>query len=432
MVAWIVLAPFHFGYGVSQLNALEKVWVCKPSTTTACLGMTEDEFGLATAMFTIGGTIASLLCAPAARCAYAGRRACLLMCASLALVSSLLLSTTTTTKMISMARLVYGLCAGIAIVQTPLYLQELAPPAIRGAIGTLNQLAVVMGIFTAQLVGTWAVTTHHPWQRVPQVSAAVALLQLIVGYVWACESPGWLEGDGTALGVGSAAAAAQIRSRLGCTDGVYERVHAQDAPILGADERPPRTWAQGIRIVVVTQVAQQLSGVNAIMYYSTGIMSRVLPHLAPFVGLLITLVNIVMTLPPLWLIDDARFGRRRLLLFSATSMGLCCFVLAWALMRSYAWLSSVSILLVMASFAVGLGPVPFVMLPEVLPPSHVSLGSSIGLGLNWLTNIVVALSFQPLRRLLGAWDGQTGSLVFVVLGVLNLAFASLIRRMYTT
>ena len=94
MVAWIVLAPFHFGYGVSQLNALEKVWVCKPSTTTACLGMTEDEFGLATAMFTIGGTIASLLCAPAARYAYAGRRACLLMCASLALVSSLLLSTT--------------------------------------------------------------------------------------------------------------------------------------------------------------------------------------------------------------------------------------------------------------------------------------------------------------------------------------------------
>ena len=80
----------------------------------------------------------------------------------------------------------------------------------------------------------------------------------------------------------------------------------------------------------------------------------------------------------------------------------------------------------------GLGPVPFVMLPEVLPPSHVSLGSSIGLGLNWLTNIVVALSFQPLRRLLGAWDGQTGSLVFVVLGVLNLTFASLIRRMYTT
>ena len=222
MVAWIVLAPFHFGYGVSQLNALEKVWGCKPSTTTACLGMTEDEFGLATAMFTIGGTIASLLCAPAARYAYAGRRACLLMCASLALVSSLLLSTTTTTKMISMARLVYGLCAGIAIVQTPLYLQELAPPAIRGAIGTLNQLAVVMGIFTAQLVGTWAVTTHHPWQRVPQVSAAVALIQLIVGYVWACESPGWLEGDGTALGVGSAAAAAQIRSRLGCTDGVYE------------------------------------------------------------------------------------------------------------------------------------------------------------------------------------------------------------------
>jgi len=186
-----------------------------------------------------------------------------------------------------------------------------------------------------------------------------------------------------------------------------------------------------MKIVALTQAAQQLSGVNAIMYYSTGIMSKVLPNVAAFVGLLITLVNAVMTLPPLWLIDEARFGRRKLLLLSATGMGVSCFVLALGLVSSYAMLSSLAILLVIAFFSVGLGPVPFVILPEVLPPSHVSVGSSLGLGINWITNICTALAFQPLRRMLGSWDGQTGGLVFVLFGGVNLGFASLIQRMYT-
>jgi len=434
MVAWVVLAPFQFGFGISELNALQSVWVCQPKSDT-CLGMTEDQFGVVTAMFTIGGTISSLACAPIARYTRAGRKTSLLFAATLALGGGSLLSMSSSMSMMSLARFIQGLCAGIAIVQTPLYLKELAPASMVGSIGTLNQLAVVTGIFVAQLVGTWVVTWRHAWQRVPQVSACVAGIQLLVGYMWAEESPGWLESDGVALGVGSADAAESVRTRLGCSS--YSTLHAQDTgdtPILGSDAQTrtqSRSFTDGMKIVALTQAAQQLSGVNAIMYYSTGIMSKVLPNVAAFVGLLITLVNAVMTLPPLWLIDEARFGRRKLLLLSATGMGVSCFVLALGLVSSYAMLSSLAILLVIAFFSVGLGPVPFVILPEVLPPSHVSIGSSLGLGINWITNICTALAFQPLRRMLGSWDGQTGGLVFVLFGGVNLGFASLIQRMYT-
>ena len=66
----------------------------------------------------------------------------------------------------------------------------------------------------------------------------------------------------------------------------------------------------------------------------------------------------------------------------------------------------------------------------MLPPESASLGASIGLGINWVANIAVAAGFQPLRRFLGAWDHNTGGLVFAVFAVANAAFALALARVY--
>lgn len=424
MILWVTLATFQFGFGISELNALHSRFVCA-MPTSECLGLTDDQYGYVTAIYTCGGGLASMIMIPLPRYVHVGRKTCLLVSAALALAGGTLLALSTRLPGLLVARFLQGLGAGVAVVQVPLYLQELAPPSMAGTIGIGNQLATVTGIFFAQAVGTWAVLGYHAWQRVPDVSVAVAIFQLGFGLWYAVESPGWLDTHGTAIHVPDLRAAEAVRSRLGWAYDALPQHHTTTA-------EAPRSLAQGLRIIVLTQAAQQLSGVNAIMYYSTGILSTLLPSMAPFVGLLITMINAAMTLPPLWLVDDVRFGRWRLLLLSATGMGVCSLVLAYALSYAHAWLSGVAIVLMIACFSVGLGPVPFVLIPEVMPPADVTTGSAIGLGLNWVLNLCVALSFQPLRRVLGALDGHTGGMVFVVVGGLNLSFAVAMHRMYTS
>ncbi|WFD27910.1 hypothetical protein MNAN1_002918 [Malassezia nana] len=365
MVAWVAMAAFQFGFGISELNALHSRFVGAQRTLT-CLGLTEDQYGYVTAMYTCGGGLASMTLIPLPRYVHMGRKAYLNVSAALTLAGGLLLSLSTTLPYLLGARLLQGLGAGIAVVQVPLYLQELAPQPLAGTIGICNQLATVTGIFVAQAIGTATVLGGLAWRHVPLASVVLATVQLVYGIEYAVESPGWLAMHGAGMGIPAPHAADIVRAHLGLVyDSLPQHSHR-------AAERAPRSLAQGLRIVVVTQAAQQLSGVNAIIYYSTGILSTLLPSMAPFVGLLITIINAGMTLPPLWLVDDPRVGRKRLLLLSAGGMGVCSLVLAFALAHVNAWLSGTAIVLMIACFSIGLGPVPFVLIPEVMPPDKAS------------------------------------------------------------
>ena len=433
MVAWITLSVFQFGYGISELNAIETQFTCHDAS--GCLGFSENAFGLITTMFTVGGALASLGCGSAARYAHLGRKASLQASTAFSFLGSALLGSGTSLTLLSTGRFLQGIGAGIGVVQVPLYLQEIAPPSLAGEIGILNQVAVVTGIFAAQAFGTLAAAHPASWRSVPQISAVIALGQLVIGALWACESPGWLEGEGAHVTTAAhAPSPADLRARLWGRE-AYETLPVTTEP--AGDPTPPahgwRTdpdFRRGMWIVALTQMAQQFSGVNAILYYSTGILSQLMPSLARIVGLLITVVNGVMTFPPIVLISEKRVGRKALLVGSAAGMGFFCLLLAYSLWNAYALGSAIAILCVIACFSMGLGPVPFVILPEVIPAAYVSLGSSFGLGVNWASNIVVAASFPPLRKALGALDGHTGGLVFLLFGVANLVFAACIARDY--
>ena len=430
MIAWVVLCVFQFGFGISELNALEHRLTCTGSAV--CFGLSTNAFGLVTTTFTIGGTLSSLACGSVARYMHAGRRACLQASATCVLAGGILLCVSTSFAMLSLARLLQGIGAGIGVVQVPLYLQEISPPALSGEVGILNQVAVVCGIFVAQATGTLVVSANAPTYYVPQVSAVLAACQLLIGALWACESPGWLEGEGAYLAASAPLSPETIRKRLwgAATYEVLPTPPDETAQRTAPDWRRDPQLRRGLWLVGLTQAAQQLSGVNAILYYSTGILSSLMPTLASQIGLLITVVNGALTFPPIFLISEERVGRKALLVGSASGMGLCCFVLAYSLTYGYAALSAIAILCVIACFSMGLGPVPFVILPEVIPAQYGSLGSSFGLSVNWISNIIVAAGFPPLRTALGAWDRGTGGLVFVVFGAANLVAAALIQRDY--
>lgn len=103
------------------------------------------------------------------------------------------------------------------------------------------------------------------------------------------------------------------------------------------------------------------------LYYSVGILGSILPSLAGSIGILITVINILMTFPPIYLIDEHRFGRKKLMIGSALVMSLASALLGTGIVAGYQVLSALAMILMVAGFSFGLGPIPFVILPELVP-----------------------------------------------------------------
>ncbi|CAD6892749.1 unnamed protein product [Tilletia controversa] len=513
LVAWIAISAFNYGFGISELNPLQRVLSCSPIDPKAaaaagikippCVPMSDSEFGLITACFTLGGFLGSLFISPLSSRLRWGRRAGILLSAVLNSVGAALLSISVSKGAMSAARFFQGLGAGIGVVVVPLYLNEISPPALQGSIGVLNQLGIVFGIMVAQALGALPSVTGPgakatAWRMVPLVSCASSLLQLLLGAVLpVCglrvvpESPVWLEentgdkagtgittdAEGNDVGRDGASAAHDVRKRLWAqralldfdqarrdqgeagavsTNEADEQEQEQEGLLSASDggatdgasstgrrRQNERTrqlsffeiWTdadtrRGLSLVVFTQLAQQLSGINAVLYYSTGILKKVLPASAELVGLGITVINALMTFPPIYLIDESRFGRRKLLLVSASTMSAFAVLLGISINGGWRLMSAVAIVGFVAAFSVGLGPVPFLILPELVPARAVSAASSAGLSINWIANFAVGSLFLPVRSALANLDGGQGGSVFIIFAVVNATSAIVIGRRY--
>jgi len=169
-------------------------------------------------------------------------------------------------------------------------------------------------------------------------------------------------------------------------------------------------------------------GINAVLYYSNDILSKALPDLGPYVSLSITVVNVFMTFPPIFLIE--RMGRKPLLQASVAGALASHIAVGLGLDTGTVILSSIAVMTFVMSFAIGLGPVPFVMIPEVSPPHAVSALSSVGLSLNWIANFIVGLVFLPLRNLLASGDATKEGRVFYVFAAMLFVTASALFRVY--
>ncbi|EXX79103.1 hypothetical protein RirG_008820 [Rhizophagus irregularis DAOM 197198w] len=110
-------------------------------------------------------------------------------------------------------------------------------------------------------------------------------------------------------------------------------------------------------------------------------------------------MNAIMTVVSAYLIDKS--GRRTLLLYSMSLMSLASAVLAFSITYDLALLSSLSIIGFVATFAIGLGPIPFLIIPEIVDTHSVATASSLGLSINWICNFLVSSLFLEVREILG-------------------------------
>jgi MFS transporter, SP family, galactose:H+ symporter len=307
------------------------------------------------------------------------------------------------TAWLVVARVVSGIAIGIASFVAPLYISEIAPVDIRGKLVSINQVALTSGIVISYFID-YAFAESQAWRWMFAL-AVIPAVTFGIGLMFIPNSPRWLAGRGHVD---------QARTVLKLIRG-SEQVEPELSEIRHSVAQQKGHWSEllspllrpAMIVGVGLAVAQQITGINTVIYYAptifkfAGLSSASVAILAS-VG--VGVVNVILTVVAMQLID--RIGRRPLLLVSLVGMAMSLFVLGLAfslpqLSGSLGWITVASLMVYVGSFAVGLGPVFWLMLSEIYPLRIRGRAMSVGTIANWSANLVVALSFLTLTQVLG-------------------------------
>ncbi|MEU0529003.1 sugar porter family MFS transporter [Amycolatopsis tolypomycina] len=321
-------------------------------------------------------------------------------------------------------RALLGLAVGTASFVSPMYISEMAPPRIRGALTSFNQLAVTIGILVAYLVNFAFSGVAHDWRWMLGL-AAVPGAALAVGMLTVPYSPRWLVQEGRE------SQARDVIERLRENDEEAD-VDAELEDIRSAARETGRTgvralWSPKLKPLLVVglglALAQQFVGINTVIYYAPTILSATGLDAGGAIGqtVFVGVTNVVFTIAAVLLLD--RVGRRALLLTGTAGIlvglaALGVFFLVPGVQQQAPWLALAALLLYIASFGIGLGPVFWLMISEIfpLPVRNVAMATcTIG---NWAANFLVAVTFLSLVELIsrpGTFFLYTGISVLALL-----------------
>jgi SP family sugar:H+ symporter-like MFS transporter len=387
-----------------------------------------NTFKLST--FLQGAIVAALLLGAMVGSAFAGRlsdrlgrRLLIIVAAVVFTVGSLGAALAPTVAMLIVARFVIGLAVGSAALVVPLYLSEIAPAEIRGAITSLNQLMIVGGILVAFIVNAILASSAN-W-RLMLGLAAVPSAVLLVGMLFMPETPRYL------VHAGEEETAREVLEDLPGDERPGERI--EEIREVEQDEDGGTglggLWrAKWVRpaLLVATGLAvfQQLVGINTIIYYAPTTLTNVgfAKTSAIYANLIIGVVNVAMTVIAVRIID--RVGRKPMLYAGVAGMVGSLLVLGISLSvlptphhpsDPAAIITLVCLGTFIASFAATWGPVVWVMIPEVLPLSVRGTAMGVAVFGNWAANLVVSQTFPSLLSSLGPGPVFLG---YAALGVL--------------
>jgi sugar porter (SP) family MFS transporter len=330
-----------------------------------------------------------------------GRRSTILITAGVFSVGSIVSAIAPNVGLLTVGRLAVGLAIGVASYTAPLYIGEIAPPNLRGGLVTLNQLAITVGILLSYVVDA-LFAPHQSW-RWMLASGVLPAIALELGVVFLPESPRWL------LLHGFKERATETLARIRATDDNRAEIneileHAQTGRGKIADLIQPmimRVIFLGAGLAVI----QQVTGINTVIYYAPTIFQAAgfqsaQASITATAG--VGLVNVIMTIVSIPLVD--RVGRRPLLLTSLIGMLIALVLLAIGFALggpALKWIGVLSLVLYIAAFAIGLGPVFWLLISEIFPLNIRGQAASIATAVNWLSNFFVSLTFLSLLTGLG-------------------------------
>ncbi|KAL7562337.1 hypothetical protein ACA910_016400 [Epithemia clementina (nom. ined.)] len=410
--AIIVAATCQFlvGYNTGVMNAPEKVVFPGHSTLA---------WSLAVAGFAVGGPLGAVFGGKMAD--QRGRRGALLIDTWTFLVGGLMQTFALDMFTIIAARFIIGFASGFSSVLVPIYLGELAPPSLRGMLGTITQFALVVGILVANLFA-FPFAEEGKWRFLFAVTPVVAIAQLLMSPLL-LESPRWLLGRDPK----SLKARYIIKSLRGLRYDHEVETEVGHFMMGGAAQQQDQKSQLGVlkemwsqrktRILLISslvlQMGQQFSGINAVFYYSTSFFEGVIDN--PMVGTTIVgAVNVLATYAVLFLMD--RCGRRTLILWSAAGMFFSsCVIVATLLGYFEKLVALVAVNTYVIFFEFGLGPIPWLIVAEMFSGKYVAVAMATSSQLNWGCNFVVGLVFPYMNKYLGPFS--FGPFAAVLLGI---------------
>jgi SP family sugar:H+ symporter-like MFS transporter len=353
-----------------------------------------------------------------------GRRNVMLLGSAMFVISSVGSALAFSVPDLMLWRVIGGLGIGIASVIAPAYISEIAPASGRGALGSLQQLAITIGQLVVLssnkgLAGAAGGASQDLWLGMPawRWMFLVGVIPAIVYGVLALlipESPRYLV----------------LRGHYDRAAGVLERVSAETDPrakvaeireTLHKEHRSTFKDVRGSRfglhplvwVGIIMAALQQLVGINAIFYYSTTLWKSVgFSESQSFTTSVITAaVNVAMTVVAMLFVD--RVGRRRLLTIGSVGMfaALLLTSIAFSQQRGsgtsvtlpspYGPLALIGANVFVVFFALSWGPVMWIMLAEMFPNRMRAMSLAIGTASNWIFNFIVTFAFQPATEIVG-------------------------------
>lgn len=302
-------------------------------------------------------------------------------------------------------RIILGIGVGVTSALIPAYLHELAPKKIHGAVATMFQLMVMIGILLAYILNYTFEGMYTGWRWMLGFAALPAFI-LFVGSFFLPESPRFL----VKIGKENEARAVLMNTNKGdkaAVDNSLKEIHEQAKQKAGGWKE---LFSPLVRPALITglgaAIFQQIIGSNSVVFYAPTIFTKVgwgvAAALLAHIG--IGTINVIVTIVAMLMMDHV--DRKKMLCVGATGMGLSLFIMAGILHfnaggKAAAYVSAICLTVYVAFYACTWAPITWVLIGEVFPLNIRGLGTSLASATNWIADMVVSLTFPSMLSAMG-------------------------------
>lgn len=388
------------GYTTPALPDMEKGPDSILSRDTAERENQKSQIG---SMLAVGALVGGLLGEPSNK--LFGRRLSLILFGAPFMLGWLMISLANGLTMVLLARLLIGLCCGLVSGIAPTYVVEIAPPQIRGLLGTCFQVMVVIGILLAALFGTFL-----NWKEIAGVSILASLGMSALMLVMP-ETPQWLlsknrneEAESSLKRLRTSAINTELNLLTQASNNAQQAGSQYSLALLTS-----REFCKPFILALGLMFFQQFSGINAVLFYQSDIFAKASPGSnALQSAIYVCIAQVIATVLGSALVDKT--GRKALLLASGLGHTISLVVFGFyshvastdkQFQDNYAWIPLVSLIVFISSFSIGYGPIPWMMIPEMSSARVRSMVASIATAFNWACVYVVTGYVKKLMNAVG-------------------------------